>query len=156
MFRNDLFGSYIRRLFKRHRALRPRRHYHAGTAVLRMSLRTVYKIANAVNHPDVHSNVFTYGDADGPIRNKSRLCRHNCPSCGRLRQFIGDPCLFILIFNCRQHKHIHKSLNKRRFSRPDRANYPDIDISSCPIGYILVNARIRHYLSSISVVCTDL
>ena len=150
MVGNDLFRPQLRRFAKGHRILRPWRMYHSGAVPVHVALCPRHQIPHAVNHPHAHICIVSQGNFHRFIRHKFRLCRHDCPSACRLRQFVLRPLPRVGVCNVRQHQQIHKPLDKGRFPCSHRSHHADINVSARPLRNVLINIECFHAFSSVS------
>ena len=143
MFPDDLFRSQLRRFFKGHGLIAPRRLDKAGRAVLFETARALYGKAYAVHQTDGRLSALPNGDLRSLRRNEFRLRRHHRAPRRGLRQFVRHhrP---RRIFGGGNDKLFHEPFDKGGFSRPYRSHHTDVNIAVRTACNVFVNAVIFH------------
>ena len=136
--------AHFRCMCKRDLFFKPGSLHHPLCIFFQMPRCPFYHIAYTVDQPEFQVQVFLQMNDCRFLRNEFRFGCHNCFSGTGLWQFISCPCLFMLILHIRQHQHIHKSLDKCRFSGPHRSDHTYIDFSVRSCFYILVHLKRVH------------
>ena len=139
---HHLAGPLLRRRFKGHGRLAPRRLDEAGLAVLLKSRRSAHGETDAIHK--AHARIrLPEGNGDRLLGHKLGLRRHHRPARGRLRQFI-DHALSFRPLRPREHEFLHEPLDKGRFTRPDRPHDTDVDLPARARRNVLIYADIFH------------
>ena len=140
MLRNDLLRTDLSRHIERNFFFKPRSFNHSRLVVFDIAEGAGHDVADAVNHSYAEMSVVGQIDFNCVLGNKLRLGCHYCSARSRLRQFVRGSFFLALILDVRNDERIHKTLDKRRLSRPDRTDNADINIAARPCLNVLVNA----------------
>ncbi|MNV50614.1 hypothetical protein D3C71_1426340 [compost metagenome] len=113
MLLDDLARADLGRFLERNRLLEPRSGDHPGTVLILISLRSLNRIPDTVDEPDIHFQTLCHLDLHRVVRNKFGFRGHDRLAGCALRQLIHCADAVRLARNVGQDDRFHKAFDKR-------------------------------------------